>query len=258
MITCDLLGPGNPGGVYNYGLGNQLFQIASLLSLAKDNDDTATFPMLLDPSFGNYYDTILSGVNTYTEGLQLSRQCNEMSFDYQELPYYEDCIYRGYFQSEKYFKHNRDYILDCFDFSTEAEVQYKDVLKTKTVSLHVRRGDYVNLQNHHPLQPQEYYIKSLEEVGGFDSILVFSDDISWCKENLILPNAMYVEKQSDVCDLKLMSLCDNNIIANSSFSWWGAWLNKSKDKKVVAPKNWFGPDKNLNDSDIVPEDWIKI
>ena len=258
MITCALLGPGNPGGSHNYGLGNQLFQIATLLSLAKDNDDTATFPMLLDPAYGGYHKSILAKVNTNSKDLWLSKQCKETEFSYRQLPYFENCVYHGYFQSEKYFKHNRDYILECFNFSTESEHRYEELLKTKTVSLHVRRGDYVNLQNHHPLLSRDYYDRALMEIGEVDTIFVFSDDIDWCKENLSLPNAEYVENQKYIEDLKLMSLCDYNIIANSSFSWWGAWLNTSENKKVVAPKSWFGPDKQLDDKDIIPDSWIKI
>lgn len=258
MITCDLLGPGAPGGPHNYGLGNQLFQIAALLSLAKDNKSTATFPKLKSASFGGYHRTILKGINTDSDSLVLARSYNEPSFSYLELPYIEDCLYCGYFQSEKYFKHNRNYILEAFSFSSEVEEKYRETLKRKTVSVHVRRGDYVNLQDHHPLQPQEYYDKAIKEVGDFDCALVFSDDLDWCKQNLIIPNAVFVEGQTDIDDLKLMSLCDNNIIANSSFSWWGAWLNKSKNKKVIAPKKWFGVAKNLDDSDIIPETWIKV
>lgn len=258
MITCFLSGPGAPGGVHNYGLGNQLFQIATILSLAKDNNDTATFPMLLAPEFGGYHKTILSGITTELKGLHLSCHYIEPSFCYQELPYSDGCIYRGYFQSEKHFKHNRDYILSSFSFSNKVEEKYKEILNARTVSLHVRRGDYLNLQSHHPLQPQEYYTKALAEVGDFDFALVFSDDIDWCKQNLDIPNAVFVEGQKDIEDLKLMSLCDNNIIANSSFSWWGAWLNRSENKKVVAPKNWFGPDKQFDDRDVLPDSWIKI
>jgi hypothetical protein len=258
MITCDLLGPGNPGGVHNYGLGNQLFQIAAILSLAKDNNTTCTFPKMESPAFGGYHQTLLKKIRTDSEGHLWARSYTEPSFSYSELPYIEDCIYFGYFQSEKYFKHNRDYILDAFSFSSEIEEKYREFLKGRTVSVHVRRGDYVNLQAHHPLQTQDYYDEAIKKVGDFDHALVFSDDIEWCKQNLIIPNAVFVEGQTDIDDLKLMSLCDNNIIANSSFSWWGAWLNKAKNKKVIAPKKWFGIVKNLDDSDIIPDSWIKI
>jgi hypothetical protein len=87
---------------------------------------------------------------------------------------------------------------------------------------------------------------------------VFSDDINWCKQNLSFPKMQFVEGQDNIEDLWFMSLCSNNIIANSSFSWWGAWLNNNPEKKVIAPKNWFGQYANINSSDIVPETWILL
>ena len=95
-------------------------------------------------------------------------------------------------------------------------------------------------------------------IGDYKNIVVFSDDIPWCKENLIFDNIIFIEGNKDYEDLWLMSLCEHNIIANSSFSWWGAWLNENKNKKVVSPLNWFGQQSNTNQSDIVPESWIKI
>jgi hypothetical protein len=91
-----------------------------------------------------------------------------------------------------------------------------------------------------------------------DQFLVFSDDINWCEENLKLENSIYINDEKDYNELYLMSLCDNNIIANSSFSWWGAWLNKNDDKLVVGPTKWFGPAINHKTSDILPDEWIKF
>jgi hypothetical protein len=93
---------------------------------------------------------------------------------------------------------------------------------------------------------------------SYDNILVFSDDISWCKDNLKFDKMNFIEGLDNVEDMWLMSLCDNNIIANSSFSWWGAWLNSNFNKKVIAPLHWFGDSANLNTSDIIPTNWIRI
>ena len=125
------------------------------------------------------------------------------------------------------------------------------------VSVHVRRGDYTKLQDHHPLCTVEYYEKAMAMFKDH-SFLVFSNDIEWCKENIKGPRVMYSEEESAAKDLQLMASCDHNIIANSSFSWWGAWLNDNQNKKVIAPSNWFGPTCDHSSKDIVPETWIRI
>jgi hypothetical protein len=126
------------------------------------------------------------------------------------------------------------------------------------VSLHVRRTDYVTSNGYHPVQSIEYYKNAIDIIGDYDYIFVFSDDIQWCKDNLKFKNMVFMEGFSDIEDLHIMSLCQNNIIANSSFSWWGAWLNIHPEKKIIAPTNWFGEQANLNTSDMIPSDWIKI
>jgi hypothetical protein len=261
MITCDLVGPGCPGDIPNFGLGNQIFQIAAILSLAKDNNDYATFPKILDPDFGGYHNTIFHKLNTSLEE-EITKWCEASDFSYIELPYFEGCCYKGYFQSEKYFSHNRGHILEKLEFPSVLAAyvgdKYKDILREETTSLHIRRGDYVSLDKIHPLQSCDYYYNAVESFPTSDRFLIFSDDINWCKENLNIPKSTYIEGESDVVDLLLMSLCKNNIIANSTFSWWGAWLNRNGDKKVIAPKDWFGPDSSLSDKDIVPDDWIKL
>jgi hypothetical protein len=130
--------------------------------------------------------------------------------------------------------------------------------------MHIRRGDYVDLQNHHPLQPIEYYQKSVNIIGKNMHYLVFSNDIEWCKLNLTkdslgVKNIVYVENMKPYEDLLLMQQCNHNIIANSSFSWWGAWLNSNDNKKVIAPKLWFGPAyKDFNSPDNYCNEWIVI
>ena len=142
--------------------------------------------------------------------------------------------------------------------TTKTLEKLKKKINGKSISLHVRRTDYVTSNGFHPVQTVEYYNKAIETIGSYDQILVFSDDINWCKENLNYDNVLFVENQDNLEDMWLMSLCDHNIIANSSFSWWGAWLNQNKDKIVIAPKNWFGSQSNLNDLDIIPNNWVKI
>jgi hypothetical protein len=151
----------------------------------------------------------------------------------------------GYYQSEKYFKHIEEEIRKDFLFKEElldiCSSFVEDNFDTEIISLHVRRGDYVTNANH-PLQDEQYYIKSLNSLPDDLPVIVFSDDSNWCKEQKIFSPDRFVisENNSTDFDLCLMSLCQYHIIANSSYSWWGAWLANSK--KVIAPNNWFGGD----------------
>ena len=184
----------------------------------------------------------------------------EVPFEYQDLKFTPNTVYKGYFQSEKYFSHNKNLIVNLFKNKSivkEIKLKYPDI-SNQSVSLHVRRGDYTNLQDLHPLQTKEYYNKAILKIGTYKNIFIFSDDISWCKENLKYKNCIFVENNTDVFDLIAMSLCNNNIISNSSFSWWGAWLNENPNKIVIAPKKWFGSGRNLSSKDIIPKNWIEI
>jgi len=183
---------------------------------------------------------------------------------YSELKLPKDnFIVDGFFQSEKYFVHNREVILDFIKMSpsidTIIKTKYGDLLNGRTTSIHVRRGDYVYHPNHHPVQTIEYYDKCVDLLKDkTDKFIIFSDDIPWCTENLKYDNSIYISDEKDYIELYLMSLCDNNITCNSSFSWWGAWLNENENKVVIGPKRWFGSAINHNTDDILPEKWIKI
>jgi len=262
QITCDLLGPGD--GTENAGLGNQMFQIAAITSLAHDNGAEAVFPQILEPKYGGYQDNIFHKVPTkIVNPVGIWHKSGQSHFAYEEPIYLNHTIYSGYYQSEKYFKHNRKLILDLFTLKL-ADLSWVSV-QNPACSIHIRRGDYLKLQDHHPTQPLSYYQEAMRYVLAKHQVshfLVFSDDIEWCKEKLpqtdkFLP-LIFVENEPDYVDLLLMSMCDHNIIANSSFSWWGAWLNQNPEKIVVAPKKWFGPAKQLDTKDLLPEEWIQI
>ena len=183
------------------------------------------------------------------------------NFHYSKLDYKEDSHYYldGYWQSEKYFIEIEDIIRECLKPNESIITKLKEKYSTEnSVSIHIRRTDYVTSNGYHPVQSIEYYKNGLNIIKDYNKILVFSDDINWCKTNLQFDNMIFVEGNDDIEDLWLMSLCQNNIIANSSFSWWGAWLNNNIDKKVVSPNNWFGSQVNLDTSDIILERWIKI
>lgn len=184
------------------------------------------------------------------------------SFTFSDFVYDDKINYYldGYWQSEKYFKDIKDTIKEDLspDYSTMDKLLKYPFIDSNTVSMHIRRTDYLTSNGYHPIQTLEYYKKGLELIGNYDYVFIFSDDINWCRDNLKFRNMIFMENNTDVQDLWLMSMCKNNIIANSSFSWWAAWLNNNKDKKVIAPNNWFGKNVNINESDIIPNDWIRI
>jgi len=265
-ITFDLKGPGAPGGIHNYGLGNLMFQVATGISMAKDNDATLILPQLKTPQFGGYTNNIFSKIRT-TPSVNHTMTYEQPEFTYSDTPFYPNCKYSGYFQSEKFFVHNRQAILNMFKHDDDMMKPVQENLSTllpftgNVVSIHVRRGDYTNLSEMHPILPMDYYKNAIDYFDSSALFLIFSDDIDWCMNNELfssLSNKHFVCDCDDYLDLLIMSECNHNIIANSTFSWWGAWLNENPDKVVIAPKQWFGEKRNLSDKDIIPESWIKI
>ena len=250
------------------GLGNQMFQYAYARNLSILNKDE----FYLDTSFYNHQVGVTPRVFSLNSFPKLSINLeiptivkpkiitDNFVYDSQNI-FKGDCFLDGYWQSEKYFKESKNTIID--DFSPDNENKKKLLKKypqvnNNSISLHIRRTDYLTSNGYHPVQTIDYYNKAIDILGNYENIFIFSDDINWCKENLSFKNMLFVENNTDVEDLWLMSLCKKNIIVNSSFSWWGAYLNKNKDKKVIAPSKWFGEGVNLNTHDIVPEEWIKI
>lgn len=250
------------------GLGNYLFQIAVTYSYAKEYNKTPLFSadkaIRVHKPINVYRDNILRKINFNGDINGTYKTYNEPKFSYSEIPNIDGSVFLdGYYQSEKYFSKYSDDIRDLFsitpELNEEISAKYRDILAGKTCSLHVRRGDYVRLSEHHPPCPISYYQSAMKLMPEDTKYLVFSDDMVWCKENLIGDNFIFIENNTDIFDLYVMSLCDNNIIANSSFSWWGAWLNNNVNKIVVAPSNWFGPaKKGLDTKDVYGEKWVKI
>ena len=250
MITTNLTG----------GLGNYLFQIGAAETLAYLNDDSTIFKF--DNSVGQahkninkYSDNILRKVNV---GNPNSKQMyNEPGdFTFQKIPYGTDLVLNGYFQTEKHL--DRDYILELYEIpeltKSYIENKYKHLYTTGTdyVSIHVRRGDYVNKQDRHPCQTMEYYNSAMMNFPVFEytfKFLIFSDDIEWCKENFRGEQFIFIDGEEDYV---------HNIIANSTFSWWGTYLNTNIHKKVVAPTNWFGTGKRLKTENIYNDKWTVI
>jgi len=174
-----------------------------------------------------------------------------------------------YFQSEKYFINISDNIRQESTLkkllSNKAQESLSNIKNNNSISLHIRRGDYVTDKNtnmFHGTCDVGYYEKAIsliKEKVDSPVFFVFSDDIAWAKDNLKGSEFVFVSSPEieDAEELVLMSKCKHNIIANSSFSWWGAWLNSNLDKIVIAPQKWFN-DKKANKNQILPEKWIRI
>lgn len=278
------------------GLGNQMFQYAYAKALEQSGyevkiDITAFLTYKLHGGYQlDKYKTdleqstidenkILYKNNIFFKilkklGIKSSKikQEKDLLFDSNFLKIGNNNYIEGYFQSEKYFKNIREVLLKQFIIKQETsnytkKIEKKIIVSKNSCALHVRRGDFVSSTNIHIHGVCDiwYYKKAMkyleEKIGVMDSF-IFSDDIDWVKENLDVQNAIYIESKEKRLpheDIYLMSLCSHNIIANSSFSWWGAWLNQNKNKIVIAPKRWFVDEKMQKQSrDIVCESWIKI
>ena len=175
----------------------------------------------------------------------------------------------GYWQSEKYFEEIAEQLRSDLRFTTEldsanAEMATQIASANTPVALHVRRGDYVAPGSYAACSPAYYRAATdllAEKLGSDLTCFVISNDPAWARENLDLGQETVVVDLNDEMtghfDLYLMSLCAHTVIANSTFSWWGAWLNSHPDKLVIAPKDWFAKD-NLSNPDICPDDWLRL
>jgi hypothetical protein len=255
-------------------IGNSMFQLAATIGAARKKGFEIKIPeqQLNHIKEKTNYISLLKGFNislpfiTEVEIRSLKHFYKETYFHYDdrinEIEDYTNLY--GYFQSEKYFLHVKEEIKSIFNFKSQHIFESTELFKRynihpeETVSLHVRRGDYIEKQYFHPLQDNNYFVGAYK-IAKLKNILVFSDDIQWCRKNITGKNIYYSDLSCPFSDLKAMSLCKNNIIVNSTFSWWAAWLNLNLDKIVVAPKIWFGPGYDQHDTkDILPLDWKKI
>lgn len=197
----------------------------------------------------------------------------EKQFHFDDIvlqKYHGNVLLDGYWQTEKYFAAieaplRKEYLITTPQTEIDKNVT-QQIQNSNAVSLHIRRADYTNPETAktHGLCSLEYYQKAIEIVASRvtnPTFFIFSDDIIWAKENLKLDfSTTFVghnNADKNYEDLRLMSSCQHHIIANSSFSWWGAWLNPNPNKVVIAPKEWFATTER-NYQDVVPENWIKL
>lgn len=181
-------------------------------------------------------------------------------------------IMSGYFQNEKYFKNIADNLQQSFSFKNPLDGRNADIAKRiqdkQSVAIHIRRGDYLNTnsKSNFIILDKAYYEKAIGYITNRienPEFFIFSEDFDWIKQNLNLENypVTFIDwnkGRDSYIDMQLMSLCKHNIIANSSFSWWAAWLNSNKEKIVLAPELWFCEDeKNKLLDQFYPDGWIK-
>ncbi len=250
-------------------LGNQLFQIAATIGVARRNGCSFIFPTW---QYSRHFEFPLPQAHP----IRHMQRRAPRSFAYEEIVIDRATELWGYFQSHRYFAHCEEEVRHYFTphhaLAQLLDSGFADLLARETCSVHVRRGDYLGDPTWPELAAGDYYERAMSQFDSNTTFVIFSDDTAWCMERFRGRSTFFVEALSAVEDLFLMARCRGHIIANSSLSWWGAWLDPNPDKKVIAPVRWFGrkhaepsvpyrPNHSAgfyDTSDIVPPAWIKI
>jgi hypothetical protein len=249
------------------GLGNQMFQISHAISQGWKNNIPSKFrPSSYTPMQANqptkYLDNIFRNIE-FTNDIPNTIRI-ESGWGYIPInpSWYTSVEFFGYFQSNKNFLGYDEKIKELFqptdEFINKIKSLYPEINKEGTISLHIRRGDYTTISHVLPVIDKTYIDEAIRQNGDYSTIFIFSDDVNWIKQNLSYPNQIIVTGLEDYEELWLMSLCKNNIMSNSTFSWWGAFLNNNINKKIYTPSLWFGPAGEYNWEDIYIESWTKI
>jgi glycosyltransferase involved in cell wall biosynthesis len=262
--TLSIVTPTLAGGV-----GNQLFEIAAAASLAKDNNAILVInpTETILPEGGRHVKNYIDNAFHQIYKSNNIRIENEYKWDnpsYRPIPFAKNLKTNSHFQSYKYFDHNREYIQKLFSLP-------KDILEEITgyewdfpnyarkTGVQIRRGDYVKFPDHHPLLPIEYFHKAIEQIDPHGVIWVFTDDKEWCKENFKPNHRLFkIIDEVDYIEMYMMSFCQNLVISNSSFGWWGAYLNTRSDKNIYAPPIWFGKailEQGFQIEDLILPEW---
>lgn len=256
IISCELMG----------GLGNQMFQASHAYAQGLKHNR----PVLLTP----YSNTKLQGrpVKYYLknifkhfefiESIPDFVRVSEGDWEFSEInPSNKNTLFTGYFQSSKNFLGYDNVIKNLFspdEMSISFIIKkYPELLYPNTLSIHVRKGDYLSSPTIHPTVSKSYIEKAISLINGYTHLFIFSDDKLWVKNNLNY-HSMTIVDEEDYVEIWMMSLCSNNIISNSTFSWWGNFLNKNENKKTIAPSIWFGHQGPKNFKDIYQLDWTII
>jgi len=270
MITIDI----GTNGRY----GNQMFQYAAMIGIAtkqglnygvdyKKNGDSQTWDKF---HTDNTYLQLAVNKPFNLSAPQVDVEyptINEGGFNFNETLFHtgDNVKLRGYFQTVKYFEHCQDLIRKEFTFKKEITDVSNQFLENKrdheTVSIHVRRCDYLKY-TWHGICDIQYYTKAITNHFSDKSynFIVITDDIAWCKSTFVGNNNFSIsESGNQFVDMSIMSMCDHHIIANSTFSWWGSWLNNNPNKKIVAPATWFREHlSKQNTKDLYLSSWIIV
>jgi len=279
MITCNLMG----------GLGNQIFQIFTTISYAINSRNQFKFTNAKSLGSGSttvrytFWNSFFSRLKHFTtDELPQLKIIRETNFTFNELPLSEmvnnNIMIHGYFQSYKYFESNYEMIyrmigLEQMKSDLLKKMNYDSDFLNNIISMHFRIGDYKPIQNVHPIMTKEYYERCLNHIQSIDSNATFTI-IYLCEDtdldevqikinylSIQFPDYNFIRGSNELEDwqqMLLMSCCHHNIIANSSFSWWGAYFNSWKDKIVCYPSIWFGPSAPHDTRDLYPLKWTKI
>lgn len=243
-VTCRFIGR----------LGNNMFQAAAVIGYAKKNGVPWFIPSLNreSPGFYGFFPEFQLKNHLNNRSLQVHNCGHPNQFNFQRLPYWPTGIsLHGFFQSLKYFDHCQGTIKKYFKLNTVKG--YEDY-----VSIHVRRGDYVQHAAHFPPLTMPYISQAMAQFPD-RKFLVFSDDIPWCQANI--PGGEY-PNGDELADLSLMASCSDHIIANSTFSWWGAYLGINPKRKIISPHHtqWFGRHNGVKKPpiDLIPDGWEQL
>ncbi len=247
-------------------LGNQFFIIAAAVSLSLDHHATPVFPDLEGKTLYNIplnREKVFANLYTKLPSSPIQFVYKEPCYHYTPISYQPNMKICGYFQSEKYFYHHKQEILQLFAPSEEImrhlTTHYADILShPASVSIHVRFYHEDPEQKCHLAPRRSYFEKAVSLFPENTLFVVFSNQMEKCRELLqgIKKNFVFIENDLYHHDFYLMSLCKDNIICNSTFSWWAAYLNPNPGKRVVAPKAWYNPHYGLNTKDLLPLTWI--
>jgi len=253
MITYSQLGK-------NGRLGNQMFQYATLFSVGFTRGYQIGIPK--DQKITQVFNIDSATKLDEVKSKSVYKEQN-FAFDPSVFLIPDDTDLYGYFQSGNYFNHCEEALRKEFQFSQEVTQKVNDLLSkygnTPLCAVHVRRGDYANLSHYHTNLGSDYYVPACtlvhQNVPNI-KFLVFSDDPEWCRNAFKDEKFDVIDTGDEALDLCIMSRCPVHVIANSSFSWWGAWLSKST--AVVAPKQWFGPAGPKEWNSVYQQGWVLV
>lgn len=248
MIISSALGHGR--------WGNNLFALAVVYATARRFNQPYLIPTWK-------YAHVFEGDFVQSDNLPDLPKYTESHFHYAPIPNMQDMDLVGYYQSHLYFEDFAEEIRQKLTFKLDIQEKLQEkwghILSQNAAFAHVRRTDYLGLEHVYNILGTEYYDHAaMKHFPENQLFIIFSDDVAWCKENFKGKNVFFAEG-SDIEDMCLMTMCPaGGIIANSSFSWWGAYLNPSPTKAIVAPKVWFNPNAGYNTVNLIPKTWHTI